>query len=299
VVKPSVAEEISVTLEDPAAALAIPSADLPPVAEARPVACRLDVGCATSAGRARQRNEDSFLAQQLSWCNLDRRHDLALIVVADGLGGHEAGHRASGMVTRFIGDALAPLLHQALAGQTADVAPARLAEAIGHALREANQAVHQRGREEPACRGMAATAAVVLVWDGRVQVGLVGDCRVYHHRAGTLTQVTRDQTLAERMVDLGQLTPQEALTHPARSEVTQAIGFRADLAPATHELALSPGDWLLVACDGLHTQVEPAALQEAVNKTAPSAAALAEHLVELANEAGGMDNCTVAVVRCF
>jgi protein phosphatase len=122
---------------------------------------------------------------------------------------------------------------------------------------------------------------------------------VYHYRADTLTQVTRDQTLAQRMVDLGQLTPKEALTHPARNEVIQALGHRPEIVPAAYELALAAGDWLVVACDGLHAHVEHPALQDAVRRAAPSAAALAQQLVELADQGGGTDNCTVTVIRCY
>jgi protein phosphatase len=263
------------------------------------VACRLDVGSATSPGRVRSRNEDSFLTQHLSWCNLDRRRDSALLVVADGLGGHEAGDQASGMVIRIVGAALTPLLHEALTGQASETPPVRPPDAIARALREANHAVYQRGRSDPACRGMGATVAIVFASDGEVEIGLVGDCRVYHYRGDTLTQITRDQTFAQRMVDLGQLTPQEALTHPERAKVIQAIGNRSEVAPAAYHLALAPGDWLVAACDGLHAHLNSAALEEAIQQSLPSAAALAQVLVELADREGGMDNCTVAVVRCY
>src|SRR5262249_23300713 len=162
----------------------------------------------------RKRNEDSFLVQQLSYSNLDRRRDIALIVVADGLGGHEAGDQASGMAIRQIGAGLAPLLQGALAGQTPDPTPAMPAATIERVIKETNRAVHRRGQTEAGCKGMGATAAVVLIWDWQVKIGHIGDCRVYHQRADKLTQVTRDQTLVERMVELGQLTRQQALTHP-------------------------------------------------------------------------------------
>src|SRR5262249_14599967 len=111
-------------------------------------------------------------------------------------------------------------------------------------------------------------------------------------------QVTRDQTLVERMVELGQLTPQEALAHPARSEVLQAIGNCADIAPAAYQLQLIAGDWLIIACDGLHTHVKAAQLQETSGKAA-AASVLAQQLVDLANQGGGTDNCTVVAVRCY
>jgi protein phosphatase len=295
-IKPAVDDEIDIVLDgEGAAALQDPTeATVPP-----PVALyRLDVGGATSHGRVRNRNEDSFSIQQTSWSNLDRRRDLAAVVVADGLGGHEAGDQASGMVIRTVGASMSALLHGALSGQIPNPSPA-LAGNIAQAIRDANKAVHQRGKSEAACKGMCSTAAVALVWDGQVKIGHVGDCRVYHVRGDRLAQVTRDQTLVERMVELGQLTPKEALTHPARNEVTQAIGKYGDIAPASYELKLEPGDWLIVACDGLHAHVDSKMLLDAIRKASGPAWILAQSLVDLANQGGGSDNCTVVALRCY
>jgi protein phosphatase len=261
--------------------------------------CRLDVGGATSPGRVRDRNEDSFLIQQLSWCNRDRRHEFAVVVVADGVGGHEAGDEASDLVIRTASGALTPLLTGALTGQFKDTSASVLADTIEYALQEANRTVFRKASAQGAAKGMGATAAVVLLWEGQALIGHVGDCRVYHVVGGQLIQVTRDQTLVARMVELGQLSPQEALAHPSRNEVTEAIGRRFDLKPARYEAKLAPGDWLIVACDGLHAHVNEALLAETIRSAAPSAALLAHQLVELANQRGGSDNCTVVVVRGY
>jgi protein phosphatase len=284
----------------PASAPARVTQAMPAPAPAPPAAvpCRLAVGAATSRGVVRDRNEDSFLVQQWTWSNLDRRHDVALVAIADGMGGHQAGDRASGMVIRTLGRVLAPLVSAAVAGQPADTAPAAMVQALENALQEANRAVLQAAREEPACKGMGATAVVVLVWDGLAVISLAGDCRVYHQRAGCLTQVTRDQTLVARMVELGQLSPQEAANHPRRNEVIQAVGQHGRLAPARYELKLTPGDWLLAVCDGLYAHVEDRTLQAALAQAAPAPAILAGQLVTLANQGGGSDNCTVIAVSC-
>jgi protein phosphatase len=274
---------------------AAPAAAPPAPAPAAPV--RLDLGAATSAGRVRRRNEDSYLVQHLTWCHRDQRHDSALLVVADGMGGYEAGDRASGVVVREVGTALAGTLTWALRGPLSD-GPTVLLGALASALREANAAVYRLAQTEAACKGMGATAAAVLVWEGQALVGHVGDCRVYHQRAGRLTQVTRDQTLVARMVDLGKLTPKEALTHPGRNTVSQAVGKQPNLDPAAHQVPLAAGDWLLVACDGLHAHLDHPALQQEVSKAPPSAAQLAQQLVDLVNQRGGSDNCTVLAARC-
>jgi serine/threonine protein phosphatase PrpC len=136
----------------------------------------------------------------------------------------------------------------------------------------------------------------VIVWDGQVLIGHVGDCRVYHQRGEQLTQVTRDQTVVERMLDLGTLTPAEAAHHPARNQVSQAIGKNKVVAPAGYRLTVVPGDCLIVASDGLHAHVDNTTLAAAIRKFGSSADTLANHLVALANQEGGSDNCTVVAV---
>lgn len=260
--------------------------------------CRLTIGSATTRGRVRERNEDSVLVQQCSWSNLAHRHDVGLIVIADGMGGHQAGERASGLVVRALGKVLAPLLTAAMNEQAGQAASFDPAGSLQGGLIEANRLVRETSQRNPAWKGMGSTAVVLLIWDGQTHISLVGDCRVYHWRGGKLTQVTRDQTLVARMVELGQLTPQEAAKHPRRNEVAQAVGKYALIEPARYELALSAGDWLIASSDGLQAHVNDRTLGETIAKAGPSADELANRLVELANQGGGSDNCTVVAVRC-
>ncbi len=280
----------------PADAGAMPKTN--PVAQ-RGGPCRLDIGATSSTGHVRERNEDSLFVQQLSWISSDLRHEIALIVVADGMGGYAAGDRASCLVIRTMGTVLAPLLNGALNGKFKDASAPDLVQTIEYAIQEANRTVYRAAKNDASCKGMGATVAAVLVWDGQALIGHVGDCRVYHQRSGRLTQITRDQTLVARMVELGQLTPQEAINHPANNEVTQAVGKRPDIQPARYGLKLATGDWLVVACDGLHTHVDDRTIEAAVSKAAFAAAPLADQLVDLANQRGGTDNCTVVVAYCY
>jgi protein phosphatase len=260
---------------------------------------RLDIGSCTSVGKVRKHNEDSFLVQQFSWCNLDQRRELALVVVADGVGGYQAGDQASGLLIRLVGNLVTPLLVGSLTGQHRDVPPSQLTQTLDNALRTANATIFQRSQNNPACKGMASTAAAVLIWDGEVFIGHVGDCRVYHFRGGQLTQVTRDQTLLERMIQLGQLSEREAQNHPAKNEVLQAVGRHADVTPASYQTRLAVSDWMIVACDGLHAHVDARALENTLRSASTSAAAMANQLVNMANQGGGSDNCTVVAVRCY
>jgi protein phosphatase len=260
---------------------------------------RLEIAGVTSVGRERTRNEDSFLVQHLTWSDLNHNHQLALVIVADGMGGHAGGDQAARLALRTVGTTLAPLLTGALNTHQREVTRAGLAASIDSAIKEANRVVKLAAAADPRHKGMGATAAVVVIWNGRVVIGHVGDCRVYYHQAAQLKLVTRDQTLVNRMVELGKLTPEEAAAHPTGNEVLQAIGTRTAIEPARHKLKLAPGDWLLVACDGLHGQVDDRTIEAMVSKAPPSASLLANRLVDLADRSGGVDNCTVVAVRCY
>ena len=268
--------------------------NLPP-----PKPCRLTIGSATSPGKVRTRNEDRFLVQHLTWSDPDKYREIALVIVADGLGGYEGGEKAAAMVMGQVGSTLGALLVSAVSGQSTDTSPERLSKSINDALENANRSVFERAQTDPTCKGMAATVAVAIICDGQVLIGHVGDCRVYHHHAEQLTQVTKDQTLVERMVELGTLTPAEAANHPQRNQVSQAIGKHKMVAPASYQTTMMPGDCLVVACDGLHAHVDNRMLAAAIRKTGYSADILATHLVELANQEGGSDNCTVVALLGF
>lgn len=264
----------------------------------RPAPCRLQIGSASTRGRVRDRNEDSLLVQQYTWSNCEERHDVALIVVADGMGGHAAGEQASAIVVRTLSSVVTPLLIAALSERATAGEAADPAEVLERGLIDANRLVREAALRNPAWKGMGSTAVILLIWDGRVSIRLVGDCRVHHWHEGKLTQVTRDQTLVARMVELGQLTPEEAEKHPRRNEVAHAVGKYALIEPARYELTLSPGDWLVASSDGLQAHVNDRVLSDTIAKAGASAVELANRLIELTNQGGGSDNCSVVAVRC-
>lgn len=255
---------------------------------------RLSVASATTRGRLRAGNEDALLTQQLVWSSGGGRHELALLVVADGMGGHAAGEQASRLAVAAVARALMPRLAALPGGEEACPPAGVLVEWLDWALWEANRAV-LRAAEEPSRAGMGATAAAALVLDTTAAICHVGDCRVYHQRGGQLRRLTRDQTLAQRLVDLGTLDAAEADRHPAASGVTRALG-RPEVEPSRQTLVLLAGDWLLLACDGLHSHLDDPTVGGAIDRAADPAA-LAADLIDRVNRAGGRDNCTVVVVR--
>jgi protein phosphatase len=258
----------------------------------------LVIGGATSRGMARERNEDHFLVQQVVWSDGEEGHELALLIVCDGMGGHKGGDKASNLAVRSIATTMFPILAGILQNPDREAGAAVLARNLDKAFQDAHAAICRRAETDPSLKGMGSTAAVVLVWDDQAFIRHVGDCRVYYQEGGQLRQVTRDQTVVGRMVELGQLTPEEAANHPARNEVTQALGKRGLVEPSQESLLLEKGDRIVVCCDGLTAHVDDAKLADTVASWKRSPAALAARLVDMANEGGGSDNCTVAVLFC-
>src|SRR5439155_2213690 len=169
---------------------------------------------------------------------------------------------------------------------------------IKAALKDCNKQVFQASRAPGSKRrGMGCTAEAVFI-DGRnVVVGHVGDSRTYHLHEGRLIQLTRDQTLVNRLVELGTLAPEDAESHPRKNELQQAIGGQPDVEPGLYSAKLKPGDWLLVCSDGLTNHVNARDLQQMLQSEATSAEMAARRLVNLTLIEGATDNVTVVAVR--
>lgn len=265
---------------------------------AKPI--RIRVFAKTDVGRTRDHNEDSFLVADLTRrsAELDgrlREHELgergSLFVVADGMGGAAAGEMASAMATATIFDHLTG----AWLGDR-DVTPQRFAYRLKEAVESANAKIHAYAKEHPEVRGMGTTTTAAGVFGDHVYLTQVGDSRAYIVRDGQAIQVTKDQSLMQRLVDAGELTEEEAAASERRNIILQALGpepkVKVDL---THQ-ELRRGDALLICCDGLSNLVKKEEMAEIVTgEAAPERAC--ERLIALANERGGNDNITVIVAR--
>ena len=282
---------------------------VPPNSEGRPIRCpgckvvfemrpagpiRLRVTKATSPGMVRERNEDSLLVAQLAWAAGGADHEITLMAVLDGMGGHAGGDRAAAIAANSLAVALLPRLAGLVAGVEPLPDDAGFLEMLDLAIWEANRAIHRVATDEPTLTGMGATGVAVLVGNTTMAICHVGDCRAYLCRAGAVRVLTQDQTLARRMVELGTLTERQAKTHPSASQVTQALGRHFDIEPSRQTMSLLANDVLVLACDGLHAHLDEAAIASILAKHPDDAASA---LVEAANAAGGSDNCTVIVAR--
>jgi serine/threonine protein phosphatase PrpC len=263
---------------------------------------RLDIASWTTTGIVRTGNEDAFAVMHAVESRQDDLSEYAVVLLADGMGGYEAGEVAAALAIQTMRKyVLQAKLFAALAGNTppepSDFNLEACKQVLLAALKEANRTVHTAARSGVGRRGMGCTAEAVYV-DGRhIVVGHVGDSRTYHLHEGRLIQLTRDQTLVGRLVELGQLTPEEAENHPRRSELQQAIGGRTDVDPELYQGSLKAGDWVLVCSDGLSNHVKPEELKEMLQSEATSAEMAARRLVNLANLRGATDNATVVVIR--
>ncbi len=278
---------------------------------------RLEIASWTSTGIVRTGNEDAFALMHACESRQDDLGEAALVLLCDGMGGYEAGEVAAALTIQVLRKNLSqlapfntamgtspfptdPLTHMSRpeghAGEPLDVDAARAA--IKAALRDANKQVFQASRAPGSKRrGMGCTAEAVYV-DGRnVVVGHVGDSRTYHLHEGRMIQMTRDQTLVNRLVELGSLSPAEAETHPRRNELQQAIGGQPDVEPGLYHGRLVPGDWVVVCSDGLTNHVNARDLQQMLQSEATSAEMAARRLVNLTLIEGATDNVTVVVIR--
>jgi len=264
---------------------------------------RLEIAAWTTTGIVRTGNEDAFMVLHAIQSRQDDMSEYALLLVADGMGGYEAGEIAAELCLQTIRDKLIKHpMFSALAGsnhpapEVFDVEKCK--KLLYDTIKEANETVFTAPQRGIGRRGMGCTVDAVYVDGQNIVVGHVGDSRVYHLHQGRLNQVTRDQTLVNRLVELGQISQEEAENHPRKNELQQAVGGRRDVEPAVYSATMKPGDWVLVTSDGLINHIKNDEIMEMFQLEANSSELAARRLVNFANLRGATDNCTVVVARC-
>jgi protein phosphatase len=228
-------------------------------------------------------NEDAYA--------IDARHAFAF--VADGMGGHNAGEVASGLVARTLHQGLLDRLRRyrrAIRG----MGPARVAR---KSVAEANRALLKAAAERPDCQGMGTTLALLLLAGDRVALLHIGDSRIYRLRDGKLEQLTRDDSLLADQVQLGLVAAEDANASHNRHLVTAALGRATEPLVHARETAAQADDVYLLCTDGLSDLVEHRDIELIVDRLQTNLALAAEHLVQLANDLGGNDNITVVLAR--
>lgn len=255
----------------------------------------------TDVGRTREHNEDCFLVadltrQKASLLPEVREHQLgprgSLFVVADGMGGAAAGEVASRMAADGIFQHMVDtwLQDQEITGQ-------QFAFRLKEAVEAANNRIHEYAKEHPQNRGMGTTATVVGILEDRLYLTQVGDSRAYLVRGGVGIQLTKDQSLMQRLVDAGELTEEEAERSERRNIILQALGPDARVRVDLTTQQTRRGDIVVLCSDGLSGQVTREEIAAAVSQPDGGLVDMCSRLIDLANERGGPDNITVVVAR--
>jgi serine/threonine protein phosphatase PrpC len=236
----------------------------------------------TDVGRARPHNED-YVDYYIPPDPRQIARKGAIYLVADGMGGHQAGEVASrGVVELTIGQYYGDTTHD-------------VGTSLVRAFRLANQQIHEQAQSDPAKGGMGSTLVAAVILGRKVYVANVGDSRAYLINAKGMIQITEDHSWVEEQVRAKLLTPEQARRHPQRNLVTRALGSKLDVQVDLFEGELNAGDVLLLCTDGLTGRVEDHEIAAIVQQQPPQEAA--RQLVALANERGGNDNISVLIVR--
>lgn len=237
------------------------------------------ISSATDVGIARQVNEDSMTV-------FDSPNG-QVMAVCDGMGGQAAGDVASKLAVSIIKDILT------------DNTFASPEEAIKRSIMAANQGVLNRTAQSPDLEGMGATCVMLIIKDGRVHCGWVGDSRIYYISNHTIRQISHDQSYVQQLVDSGQISKDEAANHPQKNEITNCIGLVGMSEPETVAVPImpEPGSYFLLCSDGLSGMVDEARIERVISGSDLSLQQKVNRLIDMANEAGGLDNITVQLVQ--
>ncbi len=235
----------------------------------------------TDCGQARSNNEDAVALAE----------DVGLAVLADGMGGYNAGEVASQMVCQFITSDLGAWLRDA----ESDTSDLELRQALELCVDNANRAVFNAANIHPQYAGMGTTLVVALFRGSRLLLGHVGDSRGYRWRDQQLVRLTRDHSLLQEQIDAGLITPQQALYSAHKNLVTRAVGVEDVVQLETHLHTVMPQDWILLCSDGLSDMLDDSHIAEilAAHREINEAA---QALIDAANQAGGRDNIAVILV---
>ncbi len=253
-----------------------------PAPAARPSLPDLQIGVKTDPGPVRELNEDSvacFVPEEQA----QRRHKGSLFLVADGMGGHQAGEVASKLAAERV-------LHEYYADNRH-----RPGDSLVRAVKIANQAVYELAQADPSKAGMGTTMVAAVIRGRRVYIANVGDSRAYLINSRGIRQITEDHSWVEQQVQAGRLTRRQAEHHPRRNLITRALGHGPSVAVDLFKGALGRQDALLLCSDGLHGPVTDSQMAAAVRSRPPAEAA--RRLIERAIAQGADDNISVIIVR--
>lgn len=252
---------------------------------------QLSVGCAQSAGKQREHNEDALFTLTTTLTSEQNYTPFGLFIVADGMGGHQHGEIASGIAIRSMANYIVRKLYTPLLS----FKPATPDESLQEIMQEGVQDAHRTIiRQVP---GGGTTMTALLILGSQLIIAHVGDSRAYWISPnGHLETLTRDHSLVKRLVELGQITTDEAAVHPQRNVLYRALGQGEPFDPDISSIKTPPAGHLMVCSDGLWNVVPESEIHRIVNSSSNLEKAC-QTLIKAANEAGGPDNITVILIR--
>jgi protein phosphatase len=236
----------------------------------------------------RSNNEDSIASDSSK----------GLVVLADGMGGYNAGEVASGMATTVIMTELQQLLEQ----QPAYEIDAHSGRPIAHNLilneiAKTNTLIYQASQSQPQYAGMGTTLVIALFYDDKLTVAHIGDSRLYLMRGEEFRQVTKDHSLLQEQIDSGLITPAQAKVSANKNLVTRALGIDPAVEPEIHDYDARPGDIYLLCSDGLCDMVSDEDIGMALQALGANLKLCTQQLIQMANDNGGRDNISVILIR--
>ncbi len=248
----------------------------------------LEIVAQTDSGMLRAHNEDS-IAQDAS---------CGLVVLADGMGGYNAGEVASGIAVEVmmaeITRSLKNISPTSRDEETGEELPVAL---LARSMHKANASIYEAAQSHSQYTGMGTTIVSALFYDNRMVVGHVGDSRLYRLRGENLKLVTRDHSLLQEQIDCGMISVENARHSQNKNLVTRAVGIDADVLPEIHVHDVEVGDMYLLCSDGLNDMVEDDDIQSILYAMQGNLALAAEQLIQTANDNGGRDNISVILVK--
>ena len=236
---------------------------------------------ATDVGQKRKMNQDYVFASQDTVGNLPN-----LFAVADGMGGHNAGDYASSHAVRILVDEIR---------EDTDYNPVKV---IRHAIETANTEIIEQAQKDEKLRGMGTTMVVATIVGQYAYVANVGDSRLYVVDK-QLRQITRDHSLVQEMVRMGEITAEEARNHPDKNIITRALGIGREVEPDFFEVDLEGGDYILLCSDGLSNMVEDKKMEEIILNSDEDITWKGNTLIQEANNNGGKDNIAIILIEPF
>ena len=245
---------------------------------------KLDIYGLTDEGLVRDHNED-----YISW-----QQEMGLVILADGMGGHNAGEVASELAVSSINEAL----EDVLSPEVKDTCDMDFKEAVHESIVFANDEINLHAKTHPECSGMGTTIVMALFHNGSVILASVGDSRIYRFRKGRLEQVTTDHSLVQEMIDNGYMSQEEAMSSTNRNLITRALGIAEDVKVDVTQKEVEKDDIYLLCSDGLSDMINDDMIFSTLVKTRQDLKRASEELVKQAKEHGGHDNVSVILVAC-